>query len=256
MLDSSKRNSSIEKALIVLNCFSEQNFALTLDDISKITNIPRSTLFRILSTLEEYKYIKKSLVSNKTWYTLGYTFLEKGQMVHRHLDIRDYAKEEMIALRNEVNLNIQLAIQEGLDALYIEQIPSWRPVRLYPAIGRRAPLYAAACPRILLAYLDNKEQTEVLNRLNLKKFTNSTPIDRQDIEQIIMDIREKGYSVSRGELFDGTLAFAVPVFYPKSQKVLASLSIVGLENNYDKNFDYYISLLKETAGNIEKNLLS
>ncbi|UTR12109.1 IclR family transcriptional regulator [Evansella sp. LMS18] len=256
MSESSKRNSSIEKALIVLSCFSEQNFALTLEDISKMTNIPRSTLFRILTSLEEYRYIKKNLVSNKTWYTLGYTFLEKGQMVHRHSDIREHAKEEMTALRNEVNLNVQLAIQEGLDALYIEQIPSWRPVRLYPAIGRRAPLYAAACPRILLAYLDEKEQTEVLNRLTLKKFTPFTPVERQGIEKSLREIRKNGYSLSYGELFEGTLAFAVPVFYPNTSKILASLSIVGLENNYDKNFDYYISLLKETAGNIEKRLLN
>src|SRR5690625_3666711 len=114
-MEKTSRNTSIEKAFILLDCFTEKNYSLTLEDIAKMTEFPRSTVFRMLTSLESFGYIKKNIISKKTWYSLGYTFLEKGFMVHRNIDIRKYARDTMVDLRNELNMNVQLAIQDGLD---------------------------------------------------------------------------------------------------------------------------------------------
>ncbi|WP_163969682.1 IclR family transcriptional regulator [Oceanobacillus halotolerans] len=247
MSEKTTRSSSIDKALLLLNCFTEKRFNLTLEDLAKQTGIPRSTIFRMLTSLESAGYVKRIKLSNKTWYSLGYAFLEKGLMVHRNLDIREYARESMMALRNELNLNVQLAIQDRLDALYIEQIQSWRPIRLYPSIGRRAPLYAAACPRVLLAYLDEAEQNRILEQSPMKQFTPNTPTDLHDIKNELKKITIHGFSYSYGELFEGTIALAVPVFYPDTKYIIAALSIVGLESDFEEDQSYYISKLKEAA---------
>lgn len=253
-MNDKKSASSIEKALQLLNCFSEKRFQMTAEDLVKTTGIPKSSVFRMLTTLEEYNYIKRTKTTHKTWYSLGFSFFEKGMMVHRQFNIKDYARSRMIELRNGWNLNIQLAIQDGHDALYIEQVPSWRPIQLYPAIGRRAPLYAASCPRTLLAYMEESERKAILNQAKWKKFTSATPANIEETENAIQQIIKTGYSISRGELIEGTIGIAVPIFEPVTNEIWAALSIVGLDKDFEKDTFYYINVLKETAKEIQNSI--
>ncbi len=227
---------------------------MTAEDLARTTGIPKSSVFRMLATLEDYNYIKRTKTAHKTWYSLGFSLFEKGMMVHRQFNIRDYARSRMEELRNEWNLNIQLAVQDGHDALYIEQVPSWRPIQLYPAIGRRAPLYAASCPRTLLAYMGESERIAILHKAKWTKFTPATPAGIEETEKAIQQIIETGYSISRGELIEGTTGIAVPIFEPVTNNILAALSIAGLDTDFEKDELYYIKILKETAKEIQNSI--
>jgi|SRR5690625_613154 len=254
MSKKTSRSSSVDRALTLLDCFTEKNFYLSLNEITQKSGIPRSTVFRMLTSLETFGYIKNVKVSGKTLYSLGHAFLEKGMLVHRHIDIREYARDYLIELRNELNLTVQLAIRDGLDALYIEQIPSFRSIQLYPAIGRKAPLYSAACPRVLLAFTKDKEREYLLNQYNFRSFTPNTPVELADITKRLKCIRKEKYSISKGELFEGTIAIAVPIFCPHTNEVLAALSVIGLERDFENVIDSYISILQRTAFNISKEM--
>lgn len=254
MTEKTSRSNSLDKALFILSCFTTDSYSLTLEMISDKTSIPRSTVFRMLTSLTDYGYIRKTNISGKTWYSLGYAFLEKGQLVKRHFHIRDIAKDEMITLRNEMNMNVQLAVKDGTDAIYIEQYESWRPFRLYPSIGRKAPLYAAACPRVLLAFTDDYEQEELIKMFNFQPFTKNTVQDRNVLIKELTKIKKQGYAISWGELYEGTLAIAVPIFSPSQYQIIASISIVGLEHDFDEENDFYINKLKTAANNITSKI--
>lgn len=254
MSKKASRSSSVDRALTVLDCFTEKNFYLSLNEITERSGIPRSTVFRMLTSFETLGYIKTVKVSGKTLYSLGYAFLEKGMLVHRHIDIREYARDYMVELRNELNLTVQLAIRDGLDALYIEQIPSFRSIQLYPAIGRKAPLYSAACPRVLLAFMKDKERDHLLSKLEFRSFTPQTPTNLSDINERLERIRKEEYSISKGELFQGTIAIAVPIFCPHTKNVLAALSVIGLESDFENVIHSYVSILQQTAKKISQQM--
>ncbi|WP_027965285.1 IclR family transcriptional regulator [Halalkalibacillus halophilus] len=249
-----EKNTSIDKALSILDCFSERKYQLTLDEIVKETSIPKSSSFRIITSLENFGYIKKHKINNKTWYSLGYSFLEKGSIIRSNIDVREYAREYMKVLRNQLNLNVQLAVLDNQEAIYIEQFQSWRQIRLYPAIGRRAPLYTAACPRVLLAYMNSTDRDWILQNTEFKSFTNSTPLNIQVVNKKLNQIKTQGYSISKGELIEETIAYAVPIYWPNSTEVIASLSVVGLEKDFDQSESHLIKLLKETSKEITDNL--
>jgi len=247
-------NSTVNKALSIIDCFTIKNYQLTLEEISEHTGIPKSTVFRMLTSLEGHGYIKSLHSSKKTQYKLGYSFLEKGFMVQSNLSIRDYAQPTMLELRNKLNLNVQLSIQEGLDAVYIEQALSFRPIRLYPAIGRKVPLYAAACPRVLLAFMEEHVQSSLLEQLDFVKYTENTLATLNDIKENIKQIQQNGYSLSNGELVSGTVAIAVPIFYPFSNKVIAAISLIGLEDDFKDNLSSYIVDLKNASRKISEKV--
>lgn len=249
-----KVSTSIEKALMLLEVFTETERSLNLEQIASKTGLPKTTAFRMLSQLEAFGYIRKKEVQGKLVYSLGLVFLEKVQLVKAELDIRTMAREEMLRLRNELNLSVQLAVRDKDYAVYIEQCESYRPIRIYPAIGKRAPLYVAACPRLLLAYIDEAERKSLFERFHYESFTSGTIIDRLQIEQILQEIRLKGFSVSRGELYEGTLAVAVPIIEPHSGEVLASLSVIGMEQDFEEEIEEYVKKLKAAAFTIMKNV--
>lgn len=252
MTTEKKISTSIEKALALLNLFTETESVMNLEQIAAKTGLPKTTAFRILVQLETFGYIRKKEHQGKLMYSLGLLFLEKAQLVKADLDIRTMAREEMLRLRNELNLSVQLAVRDKDHAVYIEQFESYRPIRIYPSIGKRAPLYAAACPRLLLAYVDEEERQSLFDRFHYEPYTAGTIIDKTQIGKILQDIRKRGYSVSRGELFEGTLAIAVPIIEPYSGEVLASLSVIGMEQDFEEEIEQYVSKLKEAAATIMK----
>ncbi|WP_126428590.1 IclR family transcriptional regulator [Brevibacillus marinus] len=254
MSDKLSKIGSVEKALQILECFTRKDPFLTLDEIANRTGFSRTTTFRMICSLEKFGYIKRKPTAGELQFSLGWAFLEKAQLVNEQIDIKEMAKEEMLQLRNQTGLSIQLAVRDGLDAVYIEQFESLKPFRLYPEIGRRAPLYSAACPRVLLAFLPDREREDLLQKFTYNSFTSHTLTSPERIRAELVKIRENGYAISKGELHEGTIAIAAPIFN-FSQRVVASLSIIGLESDFtDMKMDELIGLLKSKADAISQKL--
>jgi len=208
----------------------------------------------MICSLEKFGYIRRTMKEGQVRFQLGMGFLEKSQIVNSHLDIRGSAKKEMLQLRNETNLSVQLAIRDGHDAIYIEQFEALRLIRVFPQVGRRVPLYAAACPRVLLAALPEEEQMLVLDAADYQSFTPYTKTNLRQILEELTGIRRDGFAVSKGELYEGTVAVAVPIKNINSE-VLAALSVIGTEQDFgDEKIDFYIEKLEKTARKIEANL--
>lgn len=254
MAEQNEQKSSVGKALHLMNSFSDRHFYLTLEEVAEQSAVPKTTAFRLLASLEEYGYIRKTIKEGKTYYSLGYAFLTKGNMVAKHLDIRELARDEMRELRDRSDLTVQLAIQDGMHALYVEQFESWSPIRVFPSIGRRVPLYSAACPRALLAYLPEAEQEKMIGQFNYQEITPNTLRNEKALKEHLREIRNKGYSMSKGELTPGTMALAVPIMNPATNEVIASLSIIGLDSHFTDHLQEYVQMLKESSQQISTKL--
>lgn len=233
MREVASKNGSVEKALQVIECFDLRTPSLTLEELSLKTGFPKPTVFRLISSLEKFGYIKRVSQEGQHKFKLGMAFLEKGEIVNSHFDIRELAKQEMLSLRNETGLSVQLAIRDGNEAVYIEQFEALTPFSVYPQIGRRVPLYAAACPRVLLAFLPVEEQQSIIESYSYTSFTPYTKIDHAKVVTELREIKEKGFSISKGELHEGTIAIAVPVFNV-NHTVIAALSVIGMDRNLEQ----------------------
>lgn len=253
MKEVASKNGSVEKALQVIECFDLKSPSLTLDELSKKTGFSKPTVFRMISSLEKFGYLKRINEDGQMKFQLGMAFLEKSYIVNSHFDIRELAKQEMLSLRNETGLSVQLAIRDGNEAIYIEQFEALTAFRVFPQVGRRVPLYAAACPRVLLAYIRSEEQKAILDSYTYMAFTPHTKINYELIFSDLNSIREKGFAVSKGELHEGTAAIAVPIF-DINHNVIAALSVIGLDREFDKRLGEHIAKLQERAEKIQQKM--
>jgi DNA-binding IclR family transcriptional regulator len=168
--------------------------------------------------------------------------------------MRNLALPLMRELRDDIGEAVNLIIPDGKEAMYIEKVDTLQPVRVYTRIGRRAPLYAGACPRILLAFLPIDMQTQYLSETKLLPIASGTITDLAELEQILDDSRRYGFSVSHHELEDGTSAVAAPVFDFTGQ-VIAGLSVAGPASRFqDEHLPDLIQKVKHFANQLSAQM--
>jgi len=215
--------TTFAKGLMVLDLFTVERPRLTLRQVTELADLSKPTALRLLNTLEEKGFLMRD---KSKAYCLGMKLLEMGNLVAERLCVRAAAIPHMEELSIMVDQAVNLVIRDGLEAVYIEKRETSHPVRMYTRIGRRAPLYAGACPRALIAFLPERELAEIMGKLTFVLVTPTTPSSAGALEEVIRQERKQGYTYSHGELHEGTAAIAMPV-RDHSAKVVASLSVVG-----------------------------
>jgi IclR family KDG regulon transcriptional repressor len=252
-------SKTIEKGLHLLELFTEEKPSWSLEEISAYTKIPKATVIRILQSFMEYGYIQKTIVerngvlSEDSSYSLGLKFLQLGELVACNLEVRQVALPFMKSLQVNFNEAVQLVERNGLVGIYIEKVESKSPVRLYTRVGRSAPLYAGACTRTLLTFLEDEEINEIL-QYPMSIYASNTPRTQKAVWQYIEQTRKEGYAYSSSELVEGTVSIAVPIFN-RSNKVEFSISIAGFETSLPKgNISHYTESLWNAAAQISRKL--
>jgi DNA-binding IclR family transcriptional regulator len=225
-------NQSVLKALKLLDLFTEETYELSLKEISSRSNIPKPTAYRLLSSLEEAGFLNKTKESeHDSRYRLGLKLLELGQLVSDKLEVRKIALPYMQQLGREINEVVHLVVINQGEATYIEKVDSTRALRLYTRVGKSAPLYAGSGPKLLLAYLPEEKQKEIIHMAKTATFPNGKPIQTDQLKDTLYKIRKEGFSWSSGEQDEDTTGISYPVFDYRNE-VVAALAVSGLSSHF------------------------
>ncbi|MBM7647351.1 DNA-binding IclR family transcriptional regulator [Bacillus ectoiniformans] len=240
-------NKTVLKSMEIIKLFF-QHEELTLQQIVKQTNLPKTSAHRMAESLEEMGFLQKT---NEGGYKLGLMFLQLGTLVADRLDIRQLAYPVMKQLKEETGEAANLVIRDGDEAVYIEKVDTSERVRVYTQIGRRAPLYGGACPRILLAFMPENERERFIDAADIQAYASGTVTDKTRLREILQFSREHGYSISHSELEDYSSAIAAPIMNHKGE-VIAGLSLVGPEIRFqdEQHLQVLIKKIKNAAKEI------
>jgi len=243
---------SVEKALDIILAFSEDKPQLSLPEICKMINMPKSTVYRLLSTLENRGFIEHSQMNGK--YQLGSRFIKLSNIALKNYDLNETALPVMNELRDKTGETINLYAKKGLDRVCIEQAEGFHHLRRFSTIGDILPLYCGASGKLLLAYENEQEIEKVLNQIGHKAGTRNTIIDYESFLKELVGIREQGYAFSKGEREVGVTSVAAPI-KNSGGKVVAAVSISGPDARFtEENIKNYKKLVAEGAAKISSNL--
>ncbi len=248
-------NQSLDKALSLLEYFDAENPVRGLSEISRLSSIPKATVYRLLNTFEKNGYLMKMNTDGKHGqYKLGMKFLELGTIVSESIELKEIALPYMKALRDDINEDVQLVIRDKTHAIYVEKLISKHPVRLYTKIGRTASLNAGACPRAILSFLKDEEIEYIIKNSEFVKYTENTIMDREKLLESIAESKKNGYTISHSEMEMQTIGIGAPIFdYTKN--VIGALSTAGPDQRFtEEKFPEIIRKVKETAMNISREL--
>lgn len=232
---------TVQRAIDILNCFSEERSELTLTEIAAEIKLAKSTTSRLLSTLEQNSMIEKDQYTLK--YKLGMKVYYLGYLAGKSIETRLIARPIMNEVRDHTKETVNLYSIDDIYRVCLEQAEGLRSVRHTVKIGQKLPLWAGAGGKALLAFQKQSFINELL-----------TIVDKPELEEELRTIKsEKGcYSIDeRGE---GTSAVAAPIF-DINGKVKACLSISGptMRFSQDKITEYQ-QIVKESASLISSKL--
>lgn len=215
--------AAITRALDVLTAFEAPPHEFGPSELARQLGMTKNHVFRVLKTLEQRDFVRR--VDDR--YTIGWRAFEIGQLALQRLDVVRVARPILDALHQRTGETIHLAVLDAvsLDAVCVERIESRQPVRLSAEVGRRSPLHAGACPKVLLAYLPDAERERVLER-ELPAFTPRTAHTPDALRAELDAIRHDGFAVSDEDLDMGAAAVAAPI-RNWTGEVVAALSVAG-----------------------------
>ena len=132
---------------------------------------------------------------------------------------------------NETNHAVQLAVLEGANVIYIEQIMPITPVKAIAPLRTALPVNVSASGKILYAYLPYHIRANFLSVVDFAKYTDNSIIDKTTFARELEVIEQNGISFDNEEYSIGIGCMAVPIFNHNRQCV-ASLGITGTIRDY------------------------
>jgi IclR family acetate operon transcriptional repressor len=212
---------SVKIAFQVLEAVSRMQ-PVGLSELSRSLGLPKTTVHRSLVTLAEAGWLEADTAVPGRWLVSTRAFVV-GSTVAERAGLRTRALPVMNALNAEIGETIHLMIPNGPEVVLIERIDSTRPVRVFTALGVRAPLHASSNGKAVLAHLP-AEEIETYLRSNIEAVTAHTTTDPERLRAELDLIRRRGYAVNVEELEDGIVSVAASV-RPGGGRPIGSLSI-------------------------------
>lgn len=214
---------AVERALDVLLCFTSQTPELTMTQIAEQVGINKSTVHRLLVTLEGKRFVERDPLTGI--YRPGIRFLQVAYLTLVRNDLRNLAAPYMNHLCELQRENINLTILDDIDVIYLHVVESTQRVKLAAAPGQRLPAFCTASGKAILAFIPEENVKRIIER-GTPKYTQRTLTSPQELFEDIRLIRERGFAIAEQEFEDGINAIAAPIFN-RNQQPIASLSVAG-----------------------------
>jgi IclR family acetate operon transcriptional repressor len=188
---------SVENALRVLTLLLNGR-SLRVTDVAAELGIARSTAHRLLTTLRAYGFAAQG--ANRQ-YRAG-SALSKVELAPR-------LRPTLEALALEVNETVHLMVLEGLNIRFIDSIEAQRTLRVGPRIGVTLPAHLTSGGKVLLAGL----KQSAIDALFADQYQRGG-IDRDSLNAVLAEVREKGYASNIEESEIGVCAVGAAIRDP------------------------------------------
>ncbi|HEV2782605.1 MAG TPA: IclR family transcriptional regulator [Actinophytocola sp.] len=212
-------SQSLDRALTVLDGLAEG--PRTLDQLAERAGVHKSTVLRLLRTLESHRFVQRDGIR---YYRLGTALFD---LAHRALEDRDVRRLVEPALRDlnaATGHTVHLASYEAGEVIYIDKYESRHNVRMYSRIGKRAPLHCTAVAKVLLAAMPEPERRAIALSMSYPKLTANTITEPEGYLAELALVAERGYAVDDAEHEAFIHCVAAPIRGTRGE-VLAAMSL-------------------------------
>ncbi|MDQ0771665.1 DNA-binding IclR family transcriptional regulator [Streptomyces aurantiacus] len=231
---------SVRRALDILSLLTEDQPIVPLKDMVEATALPKTTVVRLVQTLEQYGL----LWATPGGYTAGPDLWRWAHLARTSWELPPDTQKLLRELVDRRGETANLMIRRDIHRVCVAQQESQQPLRHVVRVGDELPLWAGASSKVLLI-----GATDGL----LQRVAAGSPHGVAHIEPLRLWAEEaatRGYAVSHGERDVGLTAVAVPI-RAQSGVVVASLSLSGPSARIpEKATEQFADDLMDTAARI------
>jgi IclR family KDG regulon transcriptional repressor len=244
---------SVSHALDLLEQFHGEVDELGVTELSKRLKLHKNNVFRLLATLESRGYIDQNKATEN--YRLGLKTLELGQTFVKQMGLLRQSRPVLEWLVRQCNETSYIAILKDFDIIYLDAVETDLTVRVVTRVGSRLPAYCSAAGKAQLAYLSDEELDNYFAGKELKRFTQNTVIEVDELKRELKKVTELGYSIDNEELDTGVRCVGAPV-RDYTRRIVGAVSISGpsMRLSSERIEKELVPLAKEAAEQISIKL--
>ncbi|WAH38055.1 IclR family transcriptional regulator [Alicyclobacillus dauci] len=239
--------SSVRNVARVLKSFRLDRPEMSLSELSRNLDIPKSTMFKLLHTMLAEGFLERNAQTGK--YRPGRRMQSMSHVILSNSELTQESIPHLRYLAKHTGMVAHLTSYEHGDVVWLTKIQEFCQLQVYSRVGRRVPAYAPASGRAILAHLDSEEVTELMNR-EWRALTPKTHTDKESFMAELEHIKASGFSIQCEEVDLGVTSVGVAILDASSRPV-AGISVAGYSTSFDERTTQHAYLaLKQTAQEI------
>lgn len=222
--DSSRNTTgvtSVKKAFTIVESLAVEG-GLGITELSNKTNLNKSTVHRLLTSLRNMGYLQKDDDTDK--YRLTYKLLNLTSTAVRSQDFVRIAHPYMEELAEHTRETVHLAILDGTDVFHVDGVDSRHSLTLRAPVGTRLPAHATALGKALLAEKSDEELDELYQGAGLQQFTPNTIDNLKALKRNLRTVRKNGFATDQQESERGLCCLSA-AFFDNEGTAIAAISI-------------------------------
>jgi IclR family acetate operon transcriptional repressor len=210
---------SVERAFAILDAVADRPAGVTA--IAARLGLPKSTVSRFLTTLEQIGAVERAGAS----WRVGEAVAAIASALPAERTLAALARPDLEGLVRTLGEDAGLALPDGYDVHYVDQVESDNPVQVRDWTGTRAPMHAVPSGLVFLAEWPDAAVAAYVER-GLVRLTPRTIVEPRRLRRRLREVREQGYAWGRQEFAEGINSVAAPIRDGRD-KVVAALHVHG-----------------------------
>jgi DNA-binding IclR family transcriptional regulator len=233
----------LERGLLLLCEFSRKNRTLSAPELARRLKLPRSTIFRLLTTLETMGFVNR--IGNE--YRLGMAVLRLGFEYLASLELTELGQPLLNRLCDEIRYPCNLVVRDGRSIVYVAKVSPSTLLTSTVNVGTRLPAHATVLGRILLQDLSLGELRELYPEEHLEQYSPNTPKTVLELFDLVQGDRQRGFVQGEG-FFESTISTVAAPVRDHSGTVVAAMGATIPSAHIEPNrIDGLVSNVRHSA---------
>lgn len=244
--------NSLIRAINILELYDQHKSELGITEIATQLNLYKSTVYRIVSTLEYKGILKKNPENGK--YKLGFKLYRLGVLARNENELIAVSQQHLKRLTELSGETANLVVMDGTMSVYVAQQTSNKIIKMFTKIGAKIFPHCNGAGKVLLSGMDEEEINQIISKNGLPSYTKNTITKKEELIEELKKIRANGYALDNEEREEGVMCIAAPI-KDKSKKIIAAISISGPKYRFNPKINKeLISIVKKEAAIISHKL--
>ncbi len=225
----SEKVVAVDRALDLLLLLYDFGEEMGISGISRELGFPKSSIHRMLTTLEKKGFVHQNLENGKYW--LGLKVYAMGLLVGERLSlvqlIRPYAKKLFDEYQEVVNVSVlDKDTHDGYKTIVVlKETDTTKVLSVNPNVGFSSDVHVSSVGKCLLAFSKDIDLDRVIHK-DLRKYTEKTIVEKDILVNELKKIREQGYAIDNEEQEIGLFCIGAPIL-DKYGNAVAAISMSG-----------------------------
>jgi DNA-binding IclR family transcriptional regulator len=232
----------IARAAAVLKALENQRQGLSLSQIAKASELPRTTVHRIVTALEAQQMV----ITGSSGVRLGPALVRLAASAHT--DIVAIARPYVESLGRRTRETVDVSVYRGLHAVSVDQYPSDQELRVVSAVGTAFPIHCTAHGKILLSAFCDDALTRLLTD-PLERRTQSTMVSIAAVLDDVGRARDQGWAVDIEEHARGVCGIGIHLRSGLAEHYAISLAVPALR--FHENLEGLKAALLQCKAEVE-----